>query len=69
MESVIVLGAGLAGLGCARELPGCRVFEAAAEVGGHAASHPLGGAWFGSFPGTASGRGGPLAAAAGPPVA
>jgi protoporphyrinogen oxidase len=46
MDSVIVLGAGLAGLGCARELPGCRVFEAAAQVGGHASSHSLGGAWF-----------------------
>jgi protoporphyrinogen oxidase len=43
---VIVLGAGLAGLGCALELPGCRVYEAAAHPGGHAYSHPLGGVHF-----------------------
>ena len=42
----MVLGAGLAGLGCARALPGCRVFEAKSHVGGHAYSHPLGGVAF-----------------------
>ena len=44
--SVIVLGAGLAGLGFARHWPGCRVFEADGEPGGHARSHEFGGAWF-----------------------
>ncbi len=43
---VIVLGAGLAGLGFARHWPGCRVFEADGEFGGHARSHEFGGAWF-----------------------
>jgi protoporphyrinogen oxidase len=42
----MVLGAGLAGLGCARHLPGCRVFEAADHSGGHAYSHELGGTFF-----------------------
>lgn len=46
MDRVIVLGAGLAGLGCARHLPGCRVFEAAAHPGGHAYSHRAGGVAF-----------------------
>jgi protoporphyrinogen oxidase len=46
MDGVIVLGAGLAGLGFARELPGCRVFEAAPHVGGHAYSHPFAGGHF-----------------------
>jgi protoporphyrinogen oxidase len=46
MDGVIVLGAGLAGLGCARQLPGARVFEAAAHPGGHAYSHPMGGVHF-----------------------
>jgi protoporphyrinogen oxidase len=45
-EGVVVLGAGLAGLGCARALPGCRVFEAKEHVGGHAYSHPLDGVAF-----------------------
>lgn len=44
--NVIVLGAGLAGLGFARHWPGCRVFEADGEPGGHARSHEFGGAWF-----------------------
>ncbi len=43
---VVVLGAGLAGLGFARHWPGCRVFEADGEPGGHARSHEFGGAWF-----------------------
>lgn len=43
---VIVLGGGLAGLGFARHYPGCRVFEAEAETGGHAQSHEFAGAWF-----------------------
>jgi protoporphyrinogen oxidase len=46
MQGVLVLGAGLAGLACARRLPGCRVFEAAAHPGGHAYSHPQGGMHF-----------------------
>jgi protoporphyrinogen oxidase len=46
MDSVIVLGAGLAGLGCARHLPGCRVFEAANHSGGHAYSHRVAGVAF-----------------------
>ena len=44
--NVVVLGAGLAGLGFARHWPGCRVFEADGEPGGHARSHEFGGAWF-----------------------
>jgi len=43
---VIVLGAGLSGLGFARHWPGCRVFEAEDAPGGHARSHEFGGAWF-----------------------
>lgn len=43
---VVVLGAGLAGLGFARHWPGCRVFEAEGEPGGHARSHEFAGAWF-----------------------
>jgi protoporphyrinogen oxidase len=39
---VIVLGAGLSGLGCARVLRGARVFEAKAYGGGHAWSHEAG---------------------------
>src|SRR5262245_49331356 len=46
MEGVVILGAGLAGLGCARGLPGCRVFEAANHAGGHAYSHCQGGVHF-----------------------
>ncbi|NCD23513.1 MAG: hypothetical protein EOL90_11330 [Spartobacteria bacterium] len=45
-RNVIVLGAGLAGLGFARHWPGCRVFEAEAEPGGAARSHTFAGAWF-----------------------
>ena len=45
-RNVIVLGAGLAGLGFARHCPGCRVFEAEAAPGGHARSHEFAGAWF-----------------------
>lgn len=33
-RNIIVLGAGLAGLGFARHWPGCRVFEAEAMPGG-----------------------------------
>ncbi len=44
--NVVVLGAGLAGLGFARHFPGCRVFEAESESGGHARSHEFAGAWF-----------------------
>ena len=45
-RNVIVLGGGLAGLGFARHFPGCRVFEAESEPGGHARSHEFAGAWF-----------------------
>ena len=45
-REVVVLGAGLAGLGFARHWPGCRVFEAENEPGGQARSHEFGGAWF-----------------------
>ena len=44
--NVIVLGAGLAGLGFARHCPGARVFEAEAAPGGYARSHEFAGAWF-----------------------
>jgi protoporphyrinogen oxidase len=46
MGGVVILGAGLAGLGCALRLPGGRVFEARAHPGGHAYSHELGGVHF-----------------------
>lgn len=42
----IILGAGLAGLGCARALPGAHVFEALPHPGGHAWSHEVGGVYF-----------------------
>ena len=45
-RNVIVLGAGLAGLGFARHYPGCRVFEADDTPGGHARSHSFAGVWF-----------------------
>ena len=45
-RNVVVLGAGLAGLGFARHCPGCRVFEAETTPGGHARSHEFAGAWF-----------------------
>ena len=45
-QDALVLGAGLAGLGFARNFPGARVFEADAEPGGHARSHEFAGAWF-----------------------
>lgn len=46
MGGVIVLGAGPAGLGCARHLAGCRVFEAASHPGGNVYSHEMGGVHF-----------------------
>lgn len=46
MDGVIVLGAGLSGLGCALELPGARIFEAKSHAGGHAYSHDLAGVGF-----------------------
>lgn len=46
MEGVIVIGAGLAGLGCARFLPGSRVFESAKYHGGHCYSHEIEGVFF-----------------------
>lgn len=45
-EEHVVLGAGLAGAGAARQLPGARVFEAEPEPGGYARSHEFAGAWF-----------------------
>ena len=45
-QEVVILGAGLAGLGCALDLPGCRVFEARGYPGGHAYSHPGAGIHF-----------------------
>ncbi len=45
-SNVVILGAGLSGLGCARALPGAKVFEAGAHPGGHAYSHELGGVHF-----------------------
>jgi protoporphyrinogen oxidase len=41
-KGVVILGAGLSGLGCARELPGAQIFEAQAYAGGHAWSHAVG---------------------------
>ena len=46
MENVIILGAGLSGLGCAGSLPQARIFEALPHPGGHAYSHPVGGVFF-----------------------
>lgn len=45
-SSVVVLGAGLAGAGCASKLPGSRVFEAKPYMGGHAYSHEWKGYFF-----------------------
>lgn len=42
----VILGAGLSGLGCARALPGARLFEAADHPGGHVYSHLVGGVHF-----------------------
>ncbi len=42
-QDIVVLGAGLAGLGFARTLPGSRVFEAEDHPGGHAWSKPFAG--------------------------
>lgn len=39
MSPTLILGAGLTGLGCARQLRGAVVFEAQDHVGGHAYSH------------------------------
>lgn len=46
MKHVVILGAGLSGLGCALQLPGASLFEAEDHPGGHAYSHPLGGISF-----------------------
>lgn len=46
MGGLIVLGAGLAGLGCALESPGARIFEAANHVGGRSYSFQQGGVCF-----------------------
>lgn len=46
MKKVVILGAGLSGLGCARALKGARVFEASDHPGGHAYSHRVDGVSF-----------------------
>ena len=38
-HKTIILGAGLSGIGCAREIPGSVIFEAKAHPGGHVWSH------------------------------
>jgi protoporphyrinogen oxidase len=45
-SSVVILGAGLSGTACARQLPGSRVFEAKSYIGGHSASHAFAGFHF-----------------------
>jgi len=45
-EKIVVLGAGLAGLGFARSLPKASVFEAKDHPGGHAFSHDVDGCFF-----------------------
>ena len=42
-RGTIILGAGLSGLGCARQLPGATIYEANGYAGGHAYSHAAGG--------------------------
>ena len=44
--NTIILGAGLTGLGAARELPGSVVYEAKDHPGGHVYSHHQGGLHF-----------------------
>lgn len=46
MKKVVILGAGLSGLGCALQVPGARVFEAADHPGGLAYSHRFDGIAF-----------------------
>lgn len=46
MEGVVILGAGLSGLGCALSLPESRIFEASDHAGGHAFSHEIDGMHF-----------------------
>lgn len=46
MDEVLILGAGLSGLGCALSLPNSRVFEANDHTGGHAYSHQVKGYYF-----------------------
>jgi len=41
MDEVLILGAGLSGLGCALSLPNSRVFEATNHSGGHIYSHQV----------------------------
>jgi protoporphyrinogen oxidase len=45
-SSVVILGAGLSGVACARKLRGSRVFEAKSYIGGHSASHAFDGFHF-----------------------
>lgn len=46
MSNVVVLGAGLSGLGLARSFPGVRIFEAQSHPGGRAYSYPVDGVYF-----------------------
>jgi protoporphyrinogen oxidase len=46
MKKVVILGAGLSGLGCALRLPGAQVFEAEDHPGGLAYSHCFDGIWY-----------------------
>jgi protoporphyrinogen oxidase len=45
-DGVVILGAGLSALGCAKQLPGARIYEARPYAGGHAWSHAIGGFYF-----------------------
>ena len=46
MNNTIILGAGLAGLGCAQALPNARIYEALDHPGGRVYSHNLNGIYF-----------------------
>ena len=46
MDGVLILGAGLSGLGCALSLPNSRIFESSSHFGGHSFSHAVGGVHF-----------------------
>lgn len=45
-NSVVILGGGLTGLGCAKHLPGSVIYEAKDHPGGHVFSHEQGGVHF-----------------------
>ncbi|QGJ69060.1 Hypothetical protein PBC10988_7250 [Planctomycetales bacterium 10988] len=46
MQGLVILGAGLSGLGCALNAPGAKIFEAQSHLGGHAYSHQQDGVYF-----------------------